>query len=105
MEPTENRALCVVLRVEVVTRRGGDYYADEWDLARHVTGWIEEALRDRDDLAEVAVATALARPALAALEDPQDPVIFEEIIEPESTSPPETHHHRKGRNPCTERKS
>lgn len=45
----------VDVHVTVETRKGGDYYFDHDDLARHVTGWIEGGLDDRDDLAKVTI--------------------------------------------------
>lgn len=50
-----DRTMNVALRVDVRTRKDGDYYTDEADVLRHVKRWIGDGLYDRDDLAEVTV--------------------------------------------------
>lgn len=52
----------VVLRVDVRTRRDGDYYTGPSDVLRHAKMWIEDGLSERDDFTDVTV-TEMPPPA------------------------------------------
>lgn len=47
--------LTTTLTVTITTRKNGNHYADQHDLARHGNRWILKALEDRDDIEEVIV--------------------------------------------------
>ena len=47
--------LTTTLTITITTRKNGNHYADQHDLARHGNRWILEALEDRDDIEEVIV--------------------------------------------------
>jgi hypothetical protein len=57
-----DRSMHAVLRVDVRTRKDGEYYTDLSDVLRHAKMWIEAGLSDRNDFTDVMV-TEMPPPA------------------------------------------